>query len=55
MGTSPSKPSTSTPNRVVLHPENPTYPDVEVPSLSELVIWGVVIYAIRHVNQRKHR
>jgi DNA polymerase V len=36
--------------KVVLHPENPAYPDVEVPSLSELVIWGVVVYGIRHVH-----
>jgi DNA polymerase V len=43
------------PDRVVLHPENPAYPDVEVPSMSELIVWGVVIYAIRHVNQRKFR
>jgi DNA polymerase V len=38
------------PEKVVLHPENPAYPDVEVPSLSELVIWGVVVYGIRHVH-----
>ena len=41
------------PDRVVLHPENPAYPDVEVPSLSTLHIWGVVVYGIRHINQRK--
>ena len=41
------------PDRVVLHPENPAYPDVEVPSLSTLHIWGVVVYGIRHLNQRK--
>ncbi|MEX5261517.1 LexA family protein [Kocuria sp. CPCC 205263] len=43
------------PDRVVLHPENPAYPDVEVPSLSELVVWGVVVYGIRHINQQKYR
>ncbi|PLC10908.1 peptidase S24 [Kocuria flava] len=41
------------PDRVVLHPETPAYPDVEVPSLSTLHIWGVVVYGIRHINQRK--
>ena len=39
-----------TDDQVVLHPENPAYPDVEVPSLSELLIWGVVVYGIRHVH-----
>jgi DNA polymerase V len=34
----------------VLHPENPAYPDVEVPSLSELVVWVVVVYGIRHIH-----
>jgi DNA polymerase V len=38
---------------VVLHPENPAYPDVVVPSLSELVVWGVVTYAIHNVHSRK--
>ena len=38
------------PDRVVLHPENPAYPDVEVPSCTELVIWGVVVYGIRHIH-----
>lgn len=38
------------PDRVVLHPENPAYPDVEVPSLSELVVWGVVVHGIRHTH-----
>lgn len=36
--------------RVVLHPENPTYPDVEVGGLSELVVWGVVVHSIRHLR-----
>lgn len=35
---------------VVLHPENPAFPDVEVPALSELSVFGVVVYAIRHVR-----
>ena len=38
------------PGKVVLHPENPAYPDVEVTSLSELVVWGVVVYGIRHIH-----
>lgn len=36
--------------RVVLHPENPAYPDVTVPCLSELVVWGVVVHSIRHLR-----
>jgi len=38
--------------RVVLHPENPAYPDVEVSGLSELVVWGVVVHSIRHLRPR---
>jgi len=38
------------PHRVVLHPENPAYPDVEVGGLSELVVWGVVVHSIRHLR-----
>lgn len=41
--------------RVVLRPENPDYSDIVVPSLSELIVWGVVTYCIHHVNQRKFR
>ena len=41
------------PDKVVLHPENESYPDVEVPALSELVVWGVVTFGLRHLNQRK--
>lgn len=26
---------------VTLHPENPDYPDIEIPELAELSIWGV--------------
>lgn len=32
--------------RVTLHAENPTYPDIELPELSEMTIWGVVTYII---------
>lgn len=37
-------------HRVVLHPENPAYPDVVVSGLSELVVWGVVVHSIRHLR-----
>ncbi|MBD4567500.1 hypothetical protein GUG69_23760, partial [Xanthomonas citri pv. citri] len=36
--------------QVVLHPENPAYPDVVVEGLSELVVWGVVVHSIRHLR-----
>ncbi|WP_367404911.1 LexA family protein [Kocuria marina] len=38
------------PEKVVLHPENPAYPDVVVGGLSELVVWGVVVHSIRHLR-----
>lgn len=28
-------------SRVVLHPENGDYPDIEIPELSDLMVWGV--------------
>ncbi|KUM39314.1 MAG: translesion error-prone DNA polymerase V autoproteolytic subunit [Arthrobacter sp.] len=31
-----------TPTGVVLQAENPAYPDIVVPSLSDLLVWGVV-------------
>jgi DNA polymerase V len=34
---------------VVLKAENPTYPDIRVPALSELTIWGVVTRCLHHV------
>jgi len=34
---------------VVLQAENPAYPDIRVPSLSELVVWGVVTRCLHHV------
>lgn len=37
-------------DKVILHLENESYPDVEVPSLSELVVWGVVIFGLRHLH-----
>ena len=35
---------------VVLHPENPAYPDVVIGGLSELVVWGVVVHPIRQLR-----
>jgi DNA polymerase V len=34
---------------VVLQAENPTYPDIQVPSLSDLTIWGTAIRCLHHV------
>ena len=34
---------------VVLQAENPVYPDIRVPSLSDLVIWGVATRCLHHV------
>ena len=34
---------------VVLHAENPKYPDIRVPALSELIIWGVATRCLHHV------
>jgi DNA polymerase V len=34
---------------VVLQAENPAYPDIRVPSLSDLVIWGVATRCLHHV------
>jgi DNA polymerase V len=34
---------------VVLQAENPKYPDIRVPALSELTIWGVVTRCLHHV------
>ncbi|WP_066288399.1 LexA family protein [Arthrobacter sp. B6] len=34
---------------VVLQAENPRYPDIPVPSLSELTIWGVATRCLHHV------
>ncbi|WP_245952406.1 LexA family protein [Citricoccus muralis] len=37
-------------DRVVLSPENPGFPDIMVPSLSDLRIWGVVTVSLHHVK-----
>jgi DNA polymerase V len=38
-----------TPTGVVLQAENPKYPDIKVPALSELTIWGVATRCLHHV------
>lgn len=38
-----------TPAGVVLQAENPKYPDIRVPALSELTIWGVATRCLHHV------
>lgn len=38
-----------TPEGVVLQAENPKYPDIQVPGLSELTIWGVATRCLHHV------
>lgn len=35
--------------KVALHPENPDYPDIEIPDESELVIFGVVTGVVRRM------
>jgi len=34
---------------VVLQAENPAYPDIRVPSLRELTVWGVATRCLHHV------
>jgi len=41
-----------TPTGVVLRAENTEHPDITVPELSELTIWGVATYAIHHLRAR---
>ena len=36
-------------NGVVLQADNPRYPDIRVPALSELTIWGVATRCLHHV------
>jgi DNA polymerase V len=35
---------------VVLQADSPAYPDLVVPELSDLVVWGTAIYGIRHLR-----
>lgn len=36
---------------VLLKSENPDYPPIAIPELSELRVWGVVTYCLHHVRQ----
>jgi DNA polymerase V len=38
-----------TPTGVVQQAENPAYPDIHVPALSELTVWGVATRCLHHV------
>ena len=38
---------------VILHAENPKYPDILVPELTEFLVWGVATYCIHHLYGRK--
>lgn len=38
-----------TPSGVVLQADNPRFPDIEVPALSDLTIWGVATRCLHHV------
>lgn len=41
-----------TPTDVILQAENADYPDVSVPELSDLLIWGVVTTCLHHLLHR---
>ena len=41
------------PDRVLLRAENPAYPDIPVPELSDLAVWGVATYCIHHLKPGK--
>jgi len=36
---------------IVLHAENPRFPDIEIPELSELTIWGVVTWVLHRTSR----
>ncbi|MFP3581353.1 translesion error-prone DNA polymerase V autoproteolytic subunit [Arthrobacter sp. SIMBA_036] len=38
-----------TPSGVILQADNPRFPDIHVPALSELTIWGVATKCLHHV------
>lgn len=38
-----------TPAGVILQAENPAYPDIEVPVLADLSIWGTAVRCLHHV------
>jgi len=35
---------------VTLRSENPAYPDIHVPALSDLQVWGVATYSLHHLR-----
>lgn len=37
--------------RIVLHAENPAYPDIEIPELSEMTTWGVVTWVLHRASR----
>ena len=39
---------------VVLRAENPAYPDIRVPELASLSIWGVATYCIHHLRGKQN-
>lgn len=41
------------PHGVVLRAENANHPDITVPELSDLQVWGVVTYCIHHLRGRR--
>lgn len=41
------------PRGVVLRAENANHPDITVPELSDLQLWGVVTYCIHHLRGRR--
>lgn len=38
-----------TPKGVILQAENPAYPDIEVPALADLTVWGTAVRCLHHV------
>ncbi|WP_374168985.1 MULTISPECIES: LexA family protein [Microbacterium] len=36
---------------VTLRSENPEYPDIHVPALSDLQVWGVATYSLHHLRR----
>ena len=40
--------------QVVLSPDNPNYPEIVVPELADVRIWGVVVRGLRHVIERPY-
>lgn len=38
-----------TPTGVILQADNPDYPDIRVPALSDLIIWGTATTCLHHI------